>query len=74
MAVGLLHDQLQLLLLCSAVKLIKVHANLNYLTPFAATFSAIDISRQTKNYLRHYLGRFIKKTAENASCTDTQRD
>lgn len=44
-----------------AVKLIKVHANLNYLTPFAATLGAIDISRQTKKYLRLCLGRFIKK-------------
>lgn len=55
-----------------AVKLIKVHANLNYLTPFAATFGAIDISRQTKKYLRLCLGRFIKK--ETSKCQATVRD
>lgn len=59
----------------SAVKLIKVHANLNYLTPFAATFGAIDISRQTKKYLRLYLDRFIKKRNKKMpGLTHTQRE
>lgn len=57
----------------SAVKLIKVHANLNYLTPFAATFGAIDISRQTKKYLRLYLDRFIKKKETTHTHTHTER-
>lgn len=58
----------------SAVKLIKVHANLNYLTPFAATFGAIDISRQTKKYLQLYLDRFIKKETRKCQASHTHRD